>query len=248
MAVRIALIVEYDGSGYCGWQNQKNGISVQQRLEEALRKLTGDCIAVHGAGRTDAGVHAIGQCAHFDTQSRIPPHKFAFAMNAVLPPDIRIRQSAQVPDTFHARFDAQGKHYRYTIWNAPHASALQRNFAMHVPVALDINAMRRAAQSMQGTKDFAALCSTKTTVKDTVRTVHEVTVAQERERIRIDVRGNGFLYNMVRIIAGTLIYVGEGKLQAEDIARIMESKDRRLSGVTAQPQGLCLMEVFYQGL
>lgn len=244
--MRIRLLIEYDGTGYSGWQRQDGEKSVQQAIEDALRILTGEKSVLHAAGRTDAGVHALGQVAHFDTESRIPPDKFSFALNTMLPPDIRIKESGIADGRFHSRFDAKQKHYRYMIQNSPHASAVLRNQTMHVPQKMDLKKMRKAAEFLVGTHDFAAFTGSPCNVKTTVRTVYSIEITQSGSLVQIDVVGSGFLYNMVRIIAGTLIYVGIGKLEAEDVASILESKDRRKAGVTAKPQGLFLVEVRYE--
>lgn len=244
--MRIKLIIEYDGINYCGWQRQKKDNSVQQTIEEALHTLTGKKTVLHSAGRTDAGVHALGQVAHFDTRANIPPDKYSFALNALLPPDVRIRKSVKVSDSFHARFDAKKKRYRYVIFNSPHASAVLRNGSMHVPVPLDIKKMREAAAHLVGEHDFSAFTSARLPMKNKVRRVYGIKIAKRGDLITIDVVGNGFLYNMVRIIAGTLIYVGQGKLAAEDIPAILQSRDRRRAGITAKPQGLFLAEVRYK--
>lgn len=245
--MRIVLTIEYDGTHYCGWQVQKNGVSIQQKLNEALLALTGEHTWPHASGRTDAGVHALAQVAHFDTQSGIPPEKFALALNTVLPPDIRIlRSRAAHPQSFHARFDARGKHYRYIIKTGPAASALGRSRCCHVPVELDLDRMRRAARHIEGTHDFAAFCAAGSNTKGTtVRTVRRIDIAQDGEYITIDVMGDGFLYNMVRIIAGTLIAVGKGKLAPDDVAGIIDGKKRARAGATAPPHGLYLVEVYY---
>ena len=240
------MIIEYDGTGYCGWQRQREDNTIQQRVEDALYMLTGKKTAVHSAGRTDAGVHALGQVAHFDTQAKIPPDKYSFALNALLPPDIRIRKSAQAADRFHARFNAKRKRYRYVVFNAPHASALLSNRSMHVPVPLDIEKMRSAAVYLIGEHDFSAFTSAQLRMKNKVRTIYGIKISKQKEKIAIDVVGNGFLYNMVRIIVGTLIYVGQGKLSPEDMPGILESRDRRRAGITAKPQGLFLAEVRYR--
>lgn len=242
--MRIALTIEYDGSNYCGWQRQKDLMSVQQELEEAIERLTGENITVHGAGRTDAGVHAIAQAAHFDTMSTIPPERFAHAMNAQLPKDISIGKSWTVDDSFHARFSAVGKRYRYIIRNAAQRSALNQR-CMQVYQALDLEAMAAAAALIPGERDFAAFCASGSFVVDTVRRVDEVSVVKEGDYITVDVRGNGFLYNMVRIIAGTLVYAGLGKIAPGGVAEILKSKDRRLAGPTAPACGLFLLEVLY---
>ena len=245
---RIKLILQYDGTRYSGWQRQINAISVQQRVEEALHKITGENIAVTGSSRTDAGVHAMGQTAHFDMMTPIPPEKVAFALNTRLPGDIRAVRSESAPGGehgFHARFGATGKVYRYLIHNAPHAGALGRLYCMHVPRLLDVELMRAEAQALVGRHDFAAFAASGSIVRDTVREIYRVEVARFGDRIMLLIHGNGFLYNMVRIIAGTLIEIGMGRLPAGAFARAIDTGDRLALGITAEPQGLTLMRVFY---
>ncbi len=242
---RILLTVSYDGTAYGGWQRQLNAMTVQQRLEEALQTLTGTRTPITGASRTDAGVHALGQCAHFDTKSRIPPDRYPYALNACLPPDIRVLAGREVPAAFHARFDAKGKQYVYRIHNAPHASALHWREAVHVPVPLNEGAMRIALPALLGTHDFAAFQASGGTAKTTVRTLDTVTLFREGSELTLTLRGNAFLYNMVRIIAGTVIAVGKGKLPADCFAKALATGDRLLLGPTAPPQGLELVQVFY---
>jgi tRNA pseudouridine38-40 synthase len=247
MKRRIRLTVEYDGAGYAGWQRQKNAMSVQQRLEEALGRLTGQQAVLTGASRTDAGVHALGQVAHFDTLSRIPGEKFSFALNAMLPADIRVRASQDVPGDFHARFDARGKLYRYLVHNSAHASAIGRNTCAHVAYPLDDGLMRREAALAVGRHDFAAFAASGSIVKDTVRTLRDVRVVRTGCEVAFFVQGDGFLYNMVRILAGTLIAVGSGKLETGAIARALKSGSRLDLGPTAPARGLTLMRVYYEG-
>jgi len=242
---RIQLIIEYDGTNYAGWQRQKNAMSVQQMVEDTLSKLTQEKIVIHGASRTDAGVHAVGQSAHFDTESRIPADKFSYALNTMLPPDIRIRESRQVPDDFHARFSTRGKRYRYLFHVHPHASAIHRLTHAHVIYPLDAELMHREAQALVGTHDFAAYAASGSVVKDTVRTIYRVDVTRDGEEIKLVIEGKGFLYNMVRIIAGTLIGVGSGNLEPGAFAKAIETGNRLDLGVTAPAHGLTLMEVFY---
>ena len=242
---RIALRVAYDGTAYAGWQRQINAVAVQQVLEEALEALTGASTAVTGASRTDAGVHALGQVAHFDTLSRIPAEKFAFALNTHLPHDIRVVGSRAGAPAFHARFGATGKRYRYQIHNHRHAPALERNFRWHVPLTLDLDRMRSEARTMLGTHDFAAFAASGSCAKDTVRTVTALSIEQADELVTLFVEGNGFLYNMVRILAGTLADVGCGRIPEGAIARALESKDRLALGQTAPAQGLTLLRVWY---
>ena len=242
---RIQLIVEYDGTNYAGWQRQANALAVQQVIEEKLKKLTGEVIVLHGASRTDAGVHALGQSAHFDTDSRIPGEKFSYALNALLPRDIRVRESRDVPPDFHARFSTKGKRYRYLFWDAPHAGALNRDTHAHSIYPLDDALMRREAQVLVGTHDFKAFAASGSGVKDTVRTIWRTDVDRDGHEVRLIVEGGGFLYNMVRIIAGTLRDIGSGKLAPGALARAIDSGDRLDLGVTAPAHGLTLMEVFY---
>lgn len=242
---RIHLIVEYDGTAYAGWQRQANAMTVQEKLEMALAKLTGETIGVSGASRTDAGVHALGQSAHFDTESRIPADKFSFALNTLLPPDIRVTRSEEVPFDFHARFSTRGKRYRYLFHAAPHAGALTRNTHAHVIYPLDVEKMRAEALDLVGTHDFAAFAASGSVVKDTVRTIYRAEVEARGSEICLIVEGSGFLYNMVRIIAGTLIGVGSGKLEPGAFRRAIASGNRLDLGITAPAHGLTLMEVFY---
>ena len=244
---RFQLIVEYDGTDYCGWQRQINGPSVQQTLEETLSKLTGEEIAVTGSSRTDAGVHAMGLCTHFDSATRIPPEKIAFALNTMLPEDIRIRESMLAPEGFHARYSACGKVYRYRFFNSRHASAIGRQYAAHVPVLLNVERMNEEAQALCGTHDFEAFAASGSVVKSTVRTIYRVQVTRSGDDVTLLVLGDGFLYNMVRIIAGTLMEVGTGKREPGAIAKAIETKDRLALGQTAPAKGLTLMRVLYGG-
>ena len=242
---RIHLVVEYDGTDYAGWQRQSNAMTVQEQLERAVKRLTGETVCVSGASRTDAGVHALGQSAHFDTESRIPADKFSFALNTLLPPDIRVVKSEEVAADFHSRFSGHGKRYRYLIHAAPHAGALNRRTHAHVIYPLDVEKMQREALDLVGTHDFAAFAASGSAVKDTVRTIYRADVYRNGSEICLIVEGNGFLYNMVRIIAGTLIGVGSGKLETGAFRRAIESGSRLDLGVTAPAHGLTLMEVFY---
>ena len=242
---RIQLTIEYDGTNYAGWQRQSNALTVQQVLEEALSRLTGERIVIHGASRTDAGVHALGQCAHFDTDSRIPGEKFSYAVNTMLPPDIRVSRSLDAAEGFHARFSAQGKRYRYLFYDAPHAGALNRLTHAHSIYPLNDERMRKEAQALLGTHDFAAFAASGSVVRDTVRTIWRADVTRNGHDVSLVVEGNGFLYNMVRIIAGTLRDIGSGKLDNGALSRAIETGDRLDLGVTAPAHGLTLMEVFY---
>ena len=247
MSKRVLLTIEYDGTAYCGWQRQLNGPSVQQKVEEALFKVTGERIGITGASRTDAGVHALGQRAHFDMESPIPADKIPYALNTKLPRDIRVTAGREVDGRFHARFDAAGKEYSYLIYNRRHPSALLRDLNAHVSVRLDESAMERACRHLPGTHDFAAFQAAGGTAKTTIRRIDSVSVGRQGDEIRLVIYGTAFLYNMVRIIAGTLIYVGQGRLPEDVFARAIETGDRLQLGPTAPPQGLCLNRVDYGG-
>ena len=242
---RIQLTIEYDGTNYAGWQRQSNALAVQQVIEEALSRLTGERVVIHGASRTDAGVHALGQCAHFDTDSRIPGEKFSYAVNTMLPPDIRVIQSGDAPEGFHARFSARGKRYRYLFYDAPHAGALNRLTHAHSIYPLNDDKMQQEARALLGTHDFAAFAASGSVVRDTVRTIWRAEVTRNGHDVMLVVEGNGFLYNMVRIIAGTLIDVGHSKLPPECLQTALTTLNRLDLGVTAPANGLELTEVKY---
>ena len=245
---RILLTVEYDGTAYAGWQRQINGLAVQQVLEEALSCACGHPVSVTGSSRTDAGVHALMQMVHFDTDCTIPPDKYPFVLNNILPPDIRVQAGREVPAGFHARFLSSGKTYTYRILNRRHASALQRNICWHVPVPLDIDAMKQAIADLPGTHDFRAFEASGGTAKTTVRSLDRADLDVCDGNITIIVSGNAFLYNMVRIIAGTLVEIGLGRLQPDAFRRAFESGSRLDLGMTAPPSGLELTEVRYPAL
>lgn len=242
----IKLTIEYDGTNYHGWQIQKNAVTVQEYVEKALAKLLGTETGVTGCSRTDVGVHAYGQVATFHTESNIPAEKFSYALNNLLPEDIVIQKSEEVPPDFHPRYSSKGKKYRYLICNSAHQSALMRNRACHVRPELNFEEMQKASRYFVGEHDFAAFQATGGQVRSTVREIYSMSIEKKEDKIiEIEVTGNGFLYNMVRIIAGTLIYVGMGKLTAEDILGILKELDRRKAGKTAPAQGLYLMEIYY---
>ena len=243
---RIALCVEYDGTNYCGWQRQHNGVAVQQVLEEALEKVSGTFSPIQGAGRTDAGVHALGQAAHFDTECGVPAERFYLALNSRLPEDIRVTRSFQVPEDFNARFNAHAKEYRYVMLNRSCHSALMHDRAWNVHVPLDADRMNEAAKLFCGRRDYAAFQAAGSSAKTTVRNVLDARVYREGELVTLSVTGEGFLYNMVRILTGTLVLVGTGELQPADMTRILESRDRRQAGPTAPPQGLYLYNIRYE--
>lgn len=241
----IKLTIEYDGTNYHGWQSQINAVTVQDTLAEAIRKLTGESCELVGSSRTDMGVHALGHVANFFTSSPIPADRFPYALNSVLPDDIVIKGAEEVSAEFHSRFGARGKKYRYRIYNGEYRSALHRNRAWYVRGALDIAAMQKAAEYFLGEHDFCTFMATGSSVKTTVRTIYAVSLEKKADLIDFEIQGNGFLYNMVRIIAGTLVYVGMGKIAAEDIPGIIGSKTRKRAGKTAPAHGLYLVEVYY---
>lgn len=243
--MRIVLHIEYEGTNYGGWQCQENAPSIQSEIERSVHQLTGEHIRIHGAGRTDAGVHALRQVAHFDVNTPIPPDKFAFALNPLLPEDISIKKSFETQNDFHARYSAKGKHYRYVITNTETRPAVWRNFCMHVPYPLNIENMREAASHLIGEHDFASFQAAHSSVKDTVRTIQKLEITKEDDIISIDICGNGFLYNMVRIIAGTLIDAGSGKVLPGSMRDILSACDRTSAGPTAKARGLFLVEVLY---
>ncbi len=244
--MRILLTIEYDGTNYAGWQRQSNALSVQQVIEEAFFAVAGEKVSVVGAGRTDAGVHAVGQCAHADINTSIPPEKIAYALNLALPRDIRIKETREVREDFHARRDAHTKHYRYCIINAPHDCAVGRNYCTHVRFPLDVDAMRIAAGYIKGVHDFKCFqAAGSTPVESTVRNITDIDVTRVENMIYIDVCGTGFLYNMVRIIAGTLIEVGSGRRSPHSIPDVIASRDRSNAGPTAAAKGLILVCVNY---
>lgn len=241
----ILIEIEYDGSNYCGWQVQTNGATIQQKIEEAIENLTGEKLRINGAGRTDAGVHAFGQTATFQTATSIPPTAISKSLNPRLPDDISIISSKEVPSDFHARFSAKGKIYRYVIFNRQQRSPFQDKKSFRYGKSIDIEAMQSAANHFIGTKDFRAFMAAGSSVIDTTRTIYRLEVRNEGQMIFIETEGNGFLYNMVRIIAGTLLECGEGKINPEAVSSIIDSLDRENAGRTLPGYGLYLVKVIY---
>lgn len=256
MTRRILLRVAYDGTNYHGWQLQPNAATIEGELNRALCALTGEEIVVTGASRTDAGVHALGNVAVFDTTSRIPAEKFSYALNQRLPEDIVIQSSKQVADDFHPRHCDCRKTYEYDILNRTFPLPAYRNTAYFLYGTLNIEAMRRACQAFLGEHDFASFCAAGAQVQTTVRTIYslevecrpltEANVGSADQLLTIRVKGNGFLYNMVRIIAGTLVEVGRGHIKPEEVAGIIAAKDRAKAGPTAPARGLRLVEIEYR--
>lgn len=243
---RIRLTVAYDGTDYCGWQVQPNGITVEEVLSRELSVLTGEEIRVIGASRTDSGVHALGNVAVFDTDSRIPPERMAYALNRRLPEDIVIVRSEEVPADWHPRYQRQiTKTYEYHIYNAAVPDPIKRRTTAFVSFPLDLERMRRGAAYLVGEHDFVSFCNIRSNTDDTVRRIDALTIERRDREIVIRITGNGFLYNMVRIIAGTLIRVGRGFYEPERVKEILEAGVRTEAGVTAPPQGLVLVEIRY---
>lgn len=242
---RVRLIISYDGTNYCGWQIQINGITIEEIINKELSNLLGEEIAVIGASRTDSGVHAIGNVAVFDTETRIPSEKISFALNQRLPDDIRIQKSEEVPADFHPRYCDSTKTYEYKILNRKFPDPLNRLYTHFVYLPLDVEKMKKAATYIVGEHDFASFCSAGSQVKTTTRTVYTLDVDKENDIISIRISGNGFLYNMVRIIVGTLIKVGLGVYPPEYVKEILESKDRYKAGPKAPARGLTLIGIKY---
>ncbi len=241
----IKVILSYDGTHYGGWQRQNNAVTVQEKVEMALKTLTGERITVHASGRTDSGVHALGQVLHFKTESGIPTERFALALNTQLPEDIRAIWAEDVQEGFHSRFCAKGKVYLYQIDRGAIASPFYRRYAWHIPKPLNVSIMDRAKDAFLGEHDFAAFMATGSCVHSTVRNIYRLDLSERKNRLKIEVEGNGFLYNMVRIMVGTLVEIGQGKKKAEDLPEIIASKDRERAGITAPAKGLFLKEVLY---
>jgi len=243
--VRILLTVAYDGTKYFGWQRQNDFVSIQETLEIALSKLFNKKILVIGASRTDTGVHAMGQRAVLDIETTIPLTNLPYAINNYLPKDIRVHKAMEVQENFHPQYDAKNKTYRYKIYNAPFQNPVLNSYTWHVPKKLDIEKMREASKHILGEHNFSAFCASGATSKTRVRTVYNLEIYKEDEMIFFDINGNGFLYNMVRIIAGTLVYVGIHKISPSDIPKIISSEERGKAGKTAPPEGLTLMCINY---
>lgn len=242
---RLRCVLAYDGTDFSGFQVQPDQVTVQGEIEAALNRVTGEDIQVFGSGRTDAGVHARGQVIHFDTSSNIPMDKWRFVLNNQLPDSIVIRTVEEVDASFHARFDVQVKEYRYCIDNNPVADVFRHRYADHVRFPLDVDAMQQAAHYLVGEHDFTSFCSAKTFVEDKVRTVYGLTVEKIGDEVWVTCRGNGFLYNMVRIIVGTLVEVGQGKRNPAELKEILAACDREKAGKTAPAKGLTMWEVVY---
>ena len=248
--LKFKLTIAYEGTNYAGWQVQKTGTGVQEKIEMALAKLFPSRPRLHSSSRTDTGVHALGMVAHFEAPSRectLLPAKLLLALNAWLPQDIRVIAAARARNDFHARFDATGKQYRYFVWNAPAMNPLIRHTAWHVPRLLDLRAIRTAAPAFIGKHDFRSFSSNQGYAKpSTVRTLIRCDLKRSGRLLTFIIEGDGFLYRMCRGIVGTLIQVGQAKFSADEISRMLARKDRRGSGMTAPAHGLVLWKVFYE--
>lgn len=257
--MRYRAVISYYGANYVGWQRQLNGLSVQEVLEKALEKTFGAPTSATASGRTDAGVHALGQVVHFDADTSIPTDKIPFAVNTHLPDDVSMLSCEIAPENFNARFSAKRKTYCYKIYVSKHRLPVLELDHEHITYPLDLDKIEQAAKIIEGTHDFKCFEASGSVVKNTVRTVYSVDVATRHfdnatlradgkffdGELSISVTGNGFLYNMVRIIAGTLVYVGIGKLTPQDVSRILETGDRKAAGKTLGAKGLTLMSVQY---
>lgn len=244
--MRIKCTIAYDGTGFAGYQVQPNKRTVQGDVEAALTRLhKGQSIKISASGRTDAGVHAKGQVIHFDTHLNIPEDKWVVAMNAHLPDDLVILQAERMSSDFHARYDATGKEYRYFINQSKKRDPFLRHYAYHYTYPINVNLMEKAAVSLIGTHDFTSFCSAKTEVEDKVRTLETIDFFEENGLLVVRFVGNGFLYNMVRILVGTLLEAGRGEREPSTFKEILDKKDRQYAGKTAPGHGLYLWEVFY---
>lgn len=241
----IKLIIEYDGKEFNGWQKQANKLNIQGEIENAIKEITGEKTELIASGRTDAGVHAIGQVANFKTNSKIPIEKIPIALNTKLKKSIRIKDATEVSERFHSRYNCKKKTYCYTINNSKYGSSIYRNMQCHIPEKLNVEKMKKALKFFVGEHDFKAFKASGGSTKGTIRTIYDAKIEIDKENIHIYLTGNGFLYNMVRIISGTLVDVGLEKIEPEYIEEILLSKDRKKAGRTLPAQGLCLMKVEY---
>lgn len=242
----IKLLIAYDGSRYNGWQRQENTENtIQGKLETLLTKMTGEAVEIHGSGRTDAGVHAKGQVANFHTNTKMKTEEIKTYMNEYLPMDIAVLEVKDAAERFHSRLNVKRKTYCYHIWNSSVPNVFARKYSYQVPEALDVESMERAASYLLGTHDFKSFCARKKMKKSTVRMIESIDFKRDGDMLLITYRGNGFLYNMVRILTGTLIEVGRGERQPEDMKTILESQKRENAGFTAPAQGLFMEKVEY---
>lgn len=242
----IKIIIEYDGKDYNGWQKQPNKLNIQGEIERAIEEITGEKVDLIASGRTDAGVHALAQVANFKIEKDFPIEKIPYALNSKLKKSIRIKEAKEVDEKFHSRYTCKRKTYKYVINNSIQGTAIYRNLQYHFPEKLDDIKMNEAVKYLIGEHDFKSFKASGTSSKSSVRTIYDAKVTREGEIVTIELTGNGFLYNMVRIIAGTLVDVGEGKIKPEDVKKILLAKDRLKAGRTLPPTGLYLVNVEYE--
>lgn len=242
----IKIIIEYDGKDFNGWQKQPNKLNIQGEIERAIEEVTGEKVDLIASGRTDAGVHALGQVANFKIEKDIPIEKIPYALNSKLKKSIRIKDAKEVDEKFHSRYTCKRKTYKYVINNSVQGTAIYRNLQYHFPEKLDDIKMNEAAKYLIGEHDFKSFKASGTSSKSSIRTIYNASVKREEEIVTIELTGNGFLYNMVRIIAGTLIDVGTGKINAKDVKEILDAKNRLKAGKTLPPNGLYLVNVEYE--
>ncbi len=242
----IKLTIEYDGKDFNGWQKQPNKLNIQGTIEQAIKSITNEDVELNASGRTDAGVHALGQVANFKTNSQIPIEKFAIAINSRLKKSIVIKKAEEVDERFHSRLNCKKKTYRYIINNTPEGTAIYRYLETHIPQKLDVNNMKKAIKYFEGEHDFKAFKASGTSSKSSVRTIYKTELYEKDNKIYIELTGNGFLYNMVRIITGTLVDVGLGKIKPEQIEDILKNGKREDAGKTLPPNGLYLLKVEYE--
>lgn len=242
----IRLTIEYDGKDFNGWQKQPNKLNIQGEIERAIEEITGEKVDLIASGRTDAGVHALAQMANFKTNSNLPVEKYPIALNTKLKKSIRIQKAEEVEEDFHSRYHCKQKTYRYVINNSEQGSSIYRNLEYFVPNKLNLEKMQEAVKYFEGEHDFKAFKASGTSSKSSVRIIYKAKVEKQGDRIIIELTGNGFLYNMVRIIAGTLVDVGLGKIEPDEIPEIIENGERSRAGKTLPPQGLYLVKVEYQ--
>ncbi|WP_250672903.1 tRNA pseudouridine(38-40) synthase TruA [Paraclostridium ghonii] len=240
----IKLTIQYNGKKYCGWQKQNNSLGIEGNIEQAIKDITNEIVKINGSGRTDAGVHALGQVANFNTNSNIPIEKIPKALNSKLPKDIVIINAEEVDLGFHSRYLSKGKRYRYIIYNSQYKSPIYSDISYFVKYDLDFEKMKKEAKSLVGTYDFKGFMSPGSSVKNTVRTIYDIEISRHEDLIVIEIEGNGFLYNMVRIIVGTLVDIARGRID-KSMLSIIESKLRSEAGHTAPAHGLFLKKVDY---
>ena len=242
----IKLIIEYNGKSFNGWQKQPSKLNIQGEIEKAIFEITGEKVELYASGRTDAGVHSLGQTANFKMNNEMDIKRIPLALNSKLKKTIVVKSAEEVPEDFHSRYSCKGKKYRYTINNSACGSAIYRDFEYHFPMKLDVEKMKEAIKHFKGKHDFKAFKSSGTSSKSSIREIYKAELTQEGDRIQIELEGSGFLYNMVRIIAGTLVDVGLEKTKPQEIVEIIETGDRNKAGKTLPPNGLCLIEVYYE--